>query len=460
MATPMTTAELLQLREQNLAAQARQAEARVAREAYLEPYQQALRLARLEGATGYGARADALSQLAVAGRDWDQRIAPVFTSIYDGRESATAVAPAASAAASSLAPIFIDGAAGMDVAPPALSAPSAPTDLELGITGPITSGSVPPPGASTTVLPSAAAAGRPGYGAGAVGMPSVVASTRGLPVPMQCASGVCRPDIRSGNFYANAEQAGIARNYPIGTTEFDRYAAEANRQRMLAGGAAGLVRGEQADRARILQDLRVTPEYGEAYAVALQNAGGRRDVAQALTDQMFVGQDPTLTLGLTENNTAPLIDEASSQAAALAMATGDATLANRLTEAAAGVGYYGLAGGLPYGLAADQPAVAAPGAVLQLQNVPSSLSAPARAAAGGSIGELTRRDAGEQALQAASAANASAFARQLQTLATLERNSIESFEMREAIRARYRANGGGNLTDEQLFALAAQASGR
>lgn len=345
---------------------------------------------------------------------------PIF---IDGSAGMDAAPPAPQPA-----PIFIDGTSNMDVAPPALN--PAPT------------GTFKQPAATTTTFAGATPATEVLRVAPRVeAMPDLRAYGPNVRAPVQCDSGVCYPDIRSGNFYANAEQAGIARSVPFGGTEADRYALERVRQQLLPGGAAGLARGEQAVRALNLQDLRTTPGYNEALAVATRNVGGRRALGQAITDQYFFGHDPDLDLALIENDTSPRIDQASSQAAALAMATGDATLANRVTEAARSVGYSGASGGLPYGLAPAAPAVVTPDAILQLQNVPSSLSAPARATAGGSIGELARRDAGEQALQAASAAGVAAFARQAQALGQLYRNSPEWIRMRERIIQEERARG-------------------
>lgn len=273
-----------------------------------------------------------------------------------------------------------------------------------------------------------------------------------LGAPIRCTSGVCRPEIRAGDFYASPTQSGIARSVPIGGTELDRWSRARVEQRLLAGGSAGLAASEAAGRADSVQQLRQTPQYLAQFQAALVNTGGDRAAAQALADQQFLSasEDPNLALGLVENNTAPALDVALARQAGAGLASGQAQLPNRLSSAVADAGYYG-SGILPYGTAPNAPALLAPGVggpatITGLTNVPETFAAPSLTQTGGVNALLGRADAGEQAIQrllssGASTATADAL-RLMEARARLAANDpamqFQTELQKQAIRAMFR----------------------
>jgi hypothetical protein len=197
-------------------------------------------------------------------------------------------------------------------------------------------------------------------------------------------------------------------------TMLERFGRARFEQNMVNGGRAGVLRAEQAARLDDVTQLRQTPQYLAEFQAALVNAGGDRAAAQALADQRFLAAstDPNLALGLTENNTAGMIDNLLSRQAAAALESGQAELPNRASASAAEAGYYG-PGILPYGTAPNAPgflvpgATGAPVALTGYDNVPGTYSAAARAVAGVGASQA-RADAGEQAIQQLIASGASA----------------------------------------------------
>ena len=229
--------------------------------------------------------------------------------------------------------------------------------------------------------------------------------------PVQCTSGVCRPSIQAGNFYANASQSGIARDPNFkGRTEWDRYIDTLIDNDV--GGRQAILANDAARRTDSLLQLRQTPQYAAEFAAALVNANGDPAAAQALADARFrsASQDPSSLLALTENNTLPNLDVAMSRQAASALATGQSQIPNRTSAAAAEAGYYG-PGILPYGTGPGQPAYLAAGqggdsAVLTgAPNLPEFYAFPTMAQAGGVQGMLGRADASAQGRQAALSSN-------------------------------------------------------
>ena len=252
--------------------------------------------------------------------------------------------------------------------------------------------------------PAAAAPAQGSVPASSIGAPPdgafTVRDRQGLPVPMQCTSGVCSPDIQSGDFYASATQSGLASSGV--PSERDRYYDAAIRQ-MIGGGPQGVMATEAADRAMGVQDLRMSPAYQQQYAQNLRATGGVRDAALALTDAAFAGAAaegaPRLSLGLAEQDISPAIDNLMSQRAGMAMAIGDPQFSNPVADVAAASGYFGGAGALPYGTGIGTPAVRTQQGIQEMLNVPESYAAPAMAQSGGVGALLGRADATEESLQ-------------------------------------------------------------
>lgn len=367
-------------------------------------------------------------------------------------------APAPAAPAAQAAP-----AVSADAAPPAEGGGSGmpswllvnqptPVEEEEAVT------TKPPPTSvaetSTAAVP-AASIGAPAYGS------VVVQDRQGLPVPLQCTSGVCSPDIQAGHFYANAQQSGLASS---GYSERDRYYDAAIRQ-MIGGGPQGVLATEAGDRAMAVQDLRQTPAYQERYRQNVIAADGNRQAALALTDASFVGAAaegaPGLSLGLTEQDTTPAIDQALSQRAGTALALGDPRLANPLSSAAEASGYYGGgSGALLYGTPEGDPAVLTQSGAQLVRNVPASYAAAPMAQAGGVGPALARADSTEQAVQRLISA-ASGTGSASNALAHLRATNPEAYQQLLYEEAFARARGqteGRNITGnvfEQLLNMQA-----
>lgn len=289
-----------------------------------------------------------------------------------------------------------------------------------------------------------------------------VRDRQGLPVPMQCTSGVCSPDIQSGDFYASATQSGLASSGV--PSERDRYYDAAIRQ-MIGGGPQGVMATEAADRAMAVQDLRMSPAYQQQYAQNLLATGGVRDAALALTDAAFAGAAaegaPRLSLGLAEQDISPAIDNLMSQRAGMAMAIGDPQFSNPVADVAAASGYFGGAGALPYGTGIGTPAVRTQQGIQEMLNVPESYAAPAMAQSGGVGALLGRADATEQAFQRLiTAAGGSGSA--TNALTALRINNPEAYQqmlyLESLSRARGQAEGRGTPVSawEQLLNLRAE----
>lgn len=292
----------------------------------------------------------------------------------------------------------------------AIPEPAAPAPVPSSAVAPART---PDAGTTTTAEPAtvtpvprpAAAAPAPGsVPASSIGAPPdgafTVRDRQGLPVPMQCTSGVCAPDIQSGDFYASATQSGLASSGV--PSERDRYYDAAIRQ-MIGGGPQGVLATEAADRAMGVQDLRMSPAYQQQYAQNLRATGGVRDAALALTDAAFAGAAaegaPRLSLGLAEQDISPAIDNLMSQRAGMAMAIGDPQFSNPVADVAAASGYFGGAGALPYGTGIGTPAVRTQQGIQEMLNVPESYAAPALAQSGGVGALLGRADATEESMQ-------------------------------------------------------------
>ena len=312
--------------------------------------------------------------------------------------------------------------------------------------------------------PAAAAPAQGSVPASSIGAPPdgvvTVRDRQGLPVPMQCTSNVCSPDIQAGNFYANATQSGFASS---GYSELDRYFDAAVRQE-LAGGPQGVLATEAADRAMGVQDLRMSPVYQQLYAQNLQVTGNDAQAAQALTDVSFrqaaATRAPGLSLGLAEQDITPAIDNLMSQRAGMALAMGDPRHMNPLSDAAESVGYYGGGGGLLYGTPDGSPAVLTQQGNQTLRDTPVSYAAPSMARRLGVEGMLARADATEKSAQrllTAAAGSGSAS----NALTALRINNPEAYQQmlyHEALsRARGQAEGRGTPVSawEQLLNLRA-----
>ena len=295
--------------------------------------------------------------------------------------------------------------------------PAAAAPPTVVFAGPDYGGAAPPPPALTTTnqaagavtVPMAAASPQVAQAVGLIATDPTYAAR--VPVsasqqinPIKCTSGVCRPTIQAGDFYASATQSGIARDPNFqGRTEFDRLMATAVDNDF--GGRQAILANEQARRQDALLQLRQTPQYAAQMQAALRNTGGDPAAAQALVDAQFRASvtDPSLLLALTETNTTPNLDVALSRQAAAGLAAGQAQLANPLSGAAADAGYYG-SGILPYGTAPDAPAYLVAGAggtpaqVVGLANEPETYAFPAATQVGGAPAMLGRADAGGQAI--------------------------------------------------------------
>lgn len=300
---------------------------------------------------------------------------------------------------------LVSRALNLAIPEPAAPAPAAAAPAAASRVPDAGSTTTAPP-ASVTPMPRPAAAppAPASVPAASIGAPPdgalTVRDRQGLPVPMQCTSGVCTPVIQSGDFYANATQSGLASTGV--PSERDRYYDAAIRQ-MIGGGPQGVLATEAANRAMGVQDLRMSPTYQQQYAQNLAATGGVRDAALALTDAAFAGPAaegaPGLSLGLAEQDISPAIDNLMSQRAGMAMAIGDPQFSNPVADAAAAVGYFGGAGALPYGTGVGTPAVRTAGGIQEMLNVPESYAAPALAQSGGVGALLGRADATEESLQ-------------------------------------------------------------
>ena len=342
-------------------------------------------------------------------------------------------------------------------APASAAAPARTPDVG-------TTTSAPPATVTPVTKPAAATPAQGSVPAAALGLPPdgqfVVQDRQGLPVPMQCTSNVCSPDIQAGNFYANATQSGFASS---GYSELDRYFDAAVRQE-LAGGPQGVLATEAADRAMGVQDLRMSPVYQQLYAQNLQVTGNDAQAAQALTDVSFrqaaATRAPGLSLGLAEQDITPAIDNLMSQRAGMALAMGDPRHMNPLSDAAESVGYYGGGGGLLYGTPDGSPAVLTQQGNQTLRDTPASYAAPSMARRLGVEGMLARADATEESAQrllTAAAGSSSAS----NALTALRINNPEAYQQMlylEALsRARGQAEGRGTPVSawEQLLNLRA-----
>lgn len=301
------------------------------------------------------------------------------------------------------------------------------------------------------------------------GMASSEAGSTPAPAPAQpvavvpAPAAVVAPMMQSNTALALDPVQAVRVDVPSGGSELDRWGRARFEQNMLAGGRAGLLRAEQAARLDDITQLRQTPQYLAEFQASLVNAGGDRAAAQALTDQRFLAAstDPNMVLGLTENNTAGMIDNLLSRQAAAAMEAGQAELPNRASSAAAEAGYYG-PGILPYGTAPDAPGFLVPGsgapvALTGYDNVPGTYSAAARAVAGVGASQA-RADAAEASIQQLIASGASAASvnamrlAQARALAVRNDPAVRYAEMIREQEARAAGRGGSSADLMNLLA--------